>query len=151
MEAETKAKSGETRDFVGHDRDVAKRSHAEVGEEGPVADEQDPEDWTAAQPHNRRELSPRNQESCTDLGLQDACQWSRSKVSGVGERDGLADRGGALLASPAKWDDQGCEQASRHGLVTEAGIRIMMSGDGRAVRGQGERLLTETEDPVRGG
>ena len=70
----------------------------------------------------------------------------------MGERDGLADRGGALLASPAKWDDQGCEQASRRELVTEAGFRIMMSRDGRTVRGQGGRLLTtETEDPVRGG
>ena len=41
----------------------------------------------------------------------------------------------------------------RHGgLVTEAGIRIMRSKDGRTVRGQGGRLLTtETEDPVRGG
>ena len=60
VEAETKAKSGETRDFVGHDRDVAKRTHAEVGEEGPVADEQDPEEMDSTQPHKRRELSPRN-------------------------------------------------------------------------------------------
>ena len=74
-------------------------------------------------------------------------------MGGVGERDGLADRGGALLASPAKWDDQGCEQASRRGdSQSEAGIRIMMSRDGRTVRGQeGSLLTTETEDPVRGG